>query len=127
MSDTPRTDAVCVTPIMGVTVTNHKWDELQKLARTMERELATARAAFGNIRTMIDGRIDTVNWISTDERLPDDEQRVLAAWTGPSCVEGMETLIYVAADEPDGPDGWRDVHGEGRDRPTHWTLLEMPK
>ena len=42
MSDTPRTDAVRNTPIMGETVTEHKWDAMTELARALERELATA-------------------------------------------------------------------------------------
>ncbi len=67
-------------------------------------------------------------WVNTDERNPDDEQTVLGCWRGPSvCNEGMETLIYHAADEPGRGDVWRDVFGEKRDPPTHWTLMEMPK
>lgn len=61
------------------------------------------------------------DWISTSERMPDDEQRTLGCWVGPSVhAPGMETLIYHAADAPDGPECWRDVFGDERDPPTHW-------
>ena len=39
---TPRTDAVCVTPIMADAMTPHKWDMLCALSRQLERELAEA-------------------------------------------------------------------------------------
>jgi len=65
-------------------------------------------------------------WRDADRDPPADEQKVLACWKGSSCIEGMETLIYCADQDGSG-DGWRDVHGDGRDPPTHWTLLEMPK
>lgn len=38
VSDTPRTDAVCITPIMGDVCTEHKWMKLQALCRELERE-----------------------------------------------------------------------------------------
>jgi hypothetical protein len=39
---TPRTDAVCDTPIMGTACTPHKWDKLQEHARQLELELSQA-------------------------------------------------------------------------------------
>lgn len=36
-------------------------ETLQKRAEKAERQLSAARSAFNNIRTMIDGRIDTVD------------------------------------------------------------------
>lgn len=70
---------------------------------------------------------NTLNWNKTDERTPENEQTVLGCWKGPSCVPGMETLIYHATDAPDGHERWCDVFGVLRDPPTHWTLMEMPK
>lgn len=43
MSDTPRTDAVVCTPIMGDECTPHKWDTVRDLARALERENAALR------------------------------------------------------------------------------------
>jgi hypothetical protein len=42
MSETPRTDAVAVTPVMHDQPSIHKWEQLVLLARTLERELAAA-------------------------------------------------------------------------------------
>src|SRR3989304_505343 len=36
-SETPETDAVSITPLMAEACTPHKWDELVKLARHLER------------------------------------------------------------------------------------------
>jgi hypothetical protein len=35
-AQTPQTDKVVITPIMGDTCTQHKWEELTKLSRTLE-------------------------------------------------------------------------------------------
>ena len=37
-TETPLTDAVCITPVMGSTVTEYKWGKVQELARRLERE-----------------------------------------------------------------------------------------
>ena len=38
MSSSPLTDALCITPLMGNTVTEHKWERVQEFARRLERE-----------------------------------------------------------------------------------------
>lgn len=62
-------------------------------------------------------------WRDADRDPPADGQKVLACWHGSSCIEGMETLIYRAADEPGGSERWLDVWSDMRDPPTHWTVL----
>ena len=39
---TPLTDAIRNTPLMGETVTEHKWDKMTELARRLERRLRDA-------------------------------------------------------------------------------------
>jgi hypothetical protein len=50
---TPRTDAVCDTPIMGTACTPHKWDKLQEHARQLERELAQTRLERDSARNVL--------------------------------------------------------------------------
>ena len=42
--ETPRTDAVCNTPLTGESCTTDKWYKLQKLSRQLEREADIAIA-----------------------------------------------------------------------------------
>ena len=51
MSDrpTPLTDAIRNTPLMGETVTEHKWDKMTEHARRLERERAELLEALGNL------------------------------------------------------------------------------
>lgn len=94
------------------------WDQLWE-----ENQLAAAE-----IRRLTSALSVSQRWIPVSERNPNDEQTVLACWTGPSVFnEGMESLTYHAADAPDGHECWRDVFGELRDPPTHWTLKDLPK
>lgn len=66
-------------------------------------------------------------WRDADHDPPENEQTVLACWHGTSCIPGMESLTYHAADAPDGPEAWLDCWGERRDPPTHWQPLpELP-
>jgi hypothetical protein len=53
VTSTPRTDAVCITPIMGEECTPHKWDQLQALARSLERDVQRLSA---HIKTFVDGQ-----------------------------------------------------------------------
>ncbi len=115
-------------------------EELKAKIATLERELAEEIAnhqrTVENWQKDVHGTADEIDrlklslsqaWISVSERMPDDEQRVLACWQGSSCIQGMETLIYHAPDDLESGDVWLDVWGELRDPPTHWTIMEMPK
>lgn len=67
-------------------------------------------------------------WRDAANDPPDNEQKVLACWRGPSCVEGMETLVYRGPEGSDDPECWFDVWSDVRDAPTHWMPLpEAPK
>lgn len=71
-AETPRTDAICITPIMGGTVTEHKWDKLQALARSLERENAELRRKLEAVRELNDLRAnesrEAINRAETAER-----------------------------------------------------------
>lgn len=66
-------------------------------------------------------------WIDANAQPPNDEQRVLACWWGPSCTPAMQSLTYHASDAHDSTTQWRDADGEEVDTPTHWQpLLPWP-
>jgi hypothetical protein len=65
-----------------------------------------------------------MNWILTDDKQPESEQKVLGYWPG----YGFASLTYYAKDAPDSSESWIDAHGEDQDRPSHWIPdLEPPK
>ena len=66
MSDTPRTDAVCNTPLMGTTVTEHKWEKLQELARQLERENNAMRMDIEENDAVIDDLRDKLKEAAID-------------------------------------------------------------
>ena len=53
-TETPLTDAVCITPLMGDNVTPHKWDKVQELARRLERERGELVEALKELLQEID-------------------------------------------------------------------------
>jgi hypothetical protein len=55
---TPRTDAVCDTPIMGTACTPHKWDKLQEHARQLEQELSQACLERDSARNVLGRAIE---------------------------------------------------------------------
>lgn len=66
-------------------------------------------------------------WIRVEDRLPDNEQKVLAYWKGSSTIESCESLTYQAADQGDGHEAWINAWGERADPPTHWQpMIEAP-
>lgn len=110
MPPTPITDRLCKNQVgIPTLIASH---------RQLEGALFEAN------RRLSDG---ARRWISVSERMPEDEQRVLGCWFGMRNGD-LETLIYYAADAPDGPERWTDVWHEKRDEPTHWMPLpEAPK
>ena len=52
-SRTPKTDAIRNTPVMGETVTEHKWDKMTEHARSLELSLAAANERLRHVEKYI--------------------------------------------------------------------------
>lgn len=92
-------------------------EALYQEAVALEGDLAEMRRERDELRLRFS---DTPTWRDAAHDPPADEQKVLAWWPASLCVEGYETVIHHAADAPDGPACWHDVHGHAVDAPELW-------